>query len=102
MKKTKDIRNYHFSDFYCTVCGKKNFPIIRKPGKEKEPGHLKKLYCIYCQKEQNMIEIKQFGKYTLQDFYIEYNNGNFIDGIRTLPYKQFISKVEKKTYERSV
>ena len=92
MRRTKNIRDYDLSDFYCTKCGHKNFPIIRRPGKAKEPGHLKKLFCLYCNSEQNMVEIKQKGAYTLEDFLIEYKGGNFVEGQRVLPYKQFIAK----------
>lgn len=42
-----------------------------------------------------MVEIKAGGKYTLEDFEVEYKYGNFVDGNRLMPYKQFISKVEK-------
>ena len=37
--------NFLPSDFYCTECGRKGIPIIRIAGKEREAGHLKKLYC---------------------------------------------------------
>lgn len=94
MRRSKNIREYNLSDFYCTKCGHKNFPIIRNPGKAKEPGHLKKLYCLYCHTEENMVEIKQKGAYTLEDFYTEYTYGNFEDGQRKLPYKQFIAKIK--------
>ena len=39
-----------------------------------------------------MVEIKNKGKYTLEDFEIEYNEGNFINGERIKPYKQFIAE----------
>ena len=77
------------SFFMCTKCGNRGIPVIRYKGKEKEPGHLKKLYCIYCNEEVNHVEIKSNGKYTLNDFLIEYNNGNFVNGNRNKPYKQF-------------
>jgi len=95
MRKSKDIRLVNFSDFYCTCCGKKGIPIIRKVGKEKEPGHLKKLFCLYCNEEKNMVEIRPNGKYTLEDFEIEYKGGNFINGERKKPYKQFLLEYYK-------
>lgn len=80
----------NISSFYCTSCGKQGIYIPRKPGKEREPGHLKKLYCIYCKEEKNMVEIRQNGKYTLEDFQVEYKYGNFTStGDRMLPYKDF-------------
>ncbi len=95
MRYSKDARLYKLSDFYCTECGNKGIPIIRS-NKAREPGHLKKLYCLYCNKDTNMIEIKQNGKYTLEDFLIEFNNGNFLNGERILPYTQFISEYRKE------
>ena len=89
----KDIRKCTFSDFYCTCCGMKGVPIIRKPGKQKEPGHLKKLFCLNCQTEKNMVEIKPRGKYTLDDFLIEYNGHNFDEnGNRIEKWEHFIKE----------
>lgn len=96
MRKSKDIRLANLSDFYCTCCGRKGIPILRKTGQEREPGHLKKLYCLYCQEEKNMVEIRQGGKYTLLDFEMEYHGGNFKDGVRLKPYKQFIADYKKE------
>lgn len=96
MRKNKDVRLQSLSDFYCTKCGHKGLPIIRKPGKDKEPGHLKKLFCFYCNSYENMVEIKQKGSYTLEDFFIEFQNGNFENGKRKLPYKQFLMEYRKK------
>ncbi len=101
MRKSKDVRVVTFSDFYCTKCGHKGIPIIRQSGKAKEPGHLKKLYCLYCDSEENMVEIRQKGSYTLEDFIIEFENGNFENGERKLPYKQFISEIRKKERENN-
>ena len=95
--KTKNIRNIKISDFYCTICGNKGIPVFRTTKQEKEPGHLKKLFCLYCQKEVNMAEIKSIGgKYNLEDFWIEYEYGNFTEnGLRKEPWKQFVSKVRQ-------
>lgn len=96
MRHSKDVRLQKLSDFYCTQCGNKGIPILRTK-KEREPGHLKKLFCLYCQKETNMVEIKQNGKYTLEDFLKEYQNGNFdSEGLRKVPYKQFLLDYQKK------
>lgn len=83
--------NITMSDMYCTNCGKKNIPVPRKKGKEREPGHLKKMYCIYCKREVNMVEIKSFGTgYTLEDFELEYELHNFTkDGERKLSWSEF-------------
>lgn len=67
-----------FSDMYCTQCGHKGIPVQRNSGREREPGHLKKMYCLTCNKEVNMVEIRGFNKrYTLEDFLIEFENHNF-------------------------
>lgn len=86
------------SDMYCTQCGKKNIPVQRRVGREREPGHLKKMWCIYCNKEVNMVEVRDFGTgYTKEDFYWEYENGNFNeDGTRKLEFGQFRDKMNNK------
>lgn len=70
------------SEFYCTYCGKKGLPVIRKEGRKREGGHLKKLYCLNCQKETNHVEICPNSDYTYENFLQEYSNGNFINGLR--------------------
>lgn len=99
-KKSKNIRNLSISDFYCTKCGLKNIPIPRTVGQEREPGHLKKLFCLYCNDTRNMAEIRSVGKYTLNDFWIEFNYGNFTEeGERKEPWKQFVSKIYRQEEE---
>lgn len=93
-KKPKNIRHIILSDFYCTKCGMKGIPVFRTIGAEREPGHLKKLFCLHCQTETNMAEIAPRSKYSLDDFWIEYEYGNFDEnGNRKEPWKQFVSKV---------
>lgn len=70
------------SRFFCTQCGKEGIPVHRKKGQEREGGHLKKLYCIYCGKEVNHVEIRDVGEYNLEDFKQEYNLGRFVNGNR--------------------
>ena len=95
-RKSKNIRNIKMSDFYCTICGNKGIPIFRTVGQEREPGHLKKLFCLYCQKETNMAEIRSIGKYSLNDFWIEYEYGNFTkEGERIEPWKIFVNKAKQ-------
>lgn len=56
------VRGRHFtiSNFKCTVCGKEGIPIGRRQSRQREFGHLKKLYCIHCKKETNHVEIRGF------------------------------------------
>ena len=76
------------NDFYCTQCHKKGIPIPRQPGSEREAGHLKKLWCIYCCKETNFCEIQPNAqRYTYEDFLIECEYNNFKeDGTRKYEY----------------
>jgi hypothetical protein len=81
-------KNFNFdSEFYCVQCGQKGIPIVRKQGKEREAGHLKKLYCLNCGVQTNHVEIKSFTKYSYEDFKTEYEYGNFTEeGIRKYKY----------------
>ena len=72
------------SDFYCTKCGRKGIPIVRRAGQQREAGHLKKLFCLYCQEETNHAEVRPFGAYNVEDFKEEFELGRFVDGQKTL------------------
>ncbi len=74
------VQETMISDFYCTKCGKKGIPIARKTNKQREPEHLKRLYCIYCKEEINHAEIKMFGDYRKEHFLEEFELGRFVDG----------------------
>ncbi len=76
------VYNTTSSRFFCTKCGREGIPVHRKKGQEREDGHLKKLYCMYCQEEVNHVEIKEYGNYTVDDFKQEYELGRFINGER--------------------
>lgn len=86
------------SDMYCTQCGQKNIPIPRKISKEREAGHLKKMYCVHCKQEVNMVEIRPFGlTYTFEDFLLEYNYHNFDStGQRVKSFKEFKRELIKQ------
>lgn len=79
-------RHYNISDnqsrFFCTKCGKEGIPIARLRGQERKSGHLKKLFCIYCNEEVNHVEIKEIGDYTYENFKEEFELGRFVDGNR--------------------
>lgn len=87
------------SDFYCTNCHKKLYPVWRKRGQEREPGHLKKLYCIYCKEEHNCIEIRpNTQNYTIADMEIEFEYNNFDEeGKRKLPYNKLKEAINNGT-----
>lgn len=78
------------NEFYCTQCGNRGFSIPRKIGKEREAGHLKKMYCLNCHKEQNFVECKPFTKYEYHQFLEEFYGNNFTsDGTRKKKYGIF-------------
>lgn len=96
------MANFTMSEFYCTQCGNKGLPVLRKKGAEREAGHLKKLFCLKCKRETNHAECKPFTRYDFEQFKEEYEYGNFSEeGLRIMPYsrlKELIrhGEVEKK------
>lgn len=85
------------SEFYCCGCGRRGIPISRDGRRQREAGHLKKLWCLNCKKEINHVECKPFTKYTYDDFLIEYENGNFDDECnRIMPYGLFRDKLHRE------
>lgn len=81
---------------YCTQCGV-GFPILRTNKKVREAGHLKKLFCLNCNATTNHVECRGFGKYTHEDFLIEFNGGNFTkEGNRKKPWHQFVAEYKQK------
>ena len=80
-------------EFYCTQCGNKGIPIPRMKRSKREPGHLKKLFCLTCKEEINHVECIPNSKYTKEDFFIEFKNKNFTkDGQRKLKYNELKGK----------
>ena len=79
------------SNFYCTKCGKQNIPIQRNDGREREGGHLKALWCLFCNERVNAVEIKEMDtNYTYNDFLNEFNLHNFDEeGNRKKSLKDF-------------
>lgn len=87
MYKRKIILDH---DFYCTCCGRKGIPISREKNKRRESGHLKKLFCIYCNREVNHAEVVENTKYNKETFLDEYRGGNFdVEGNRIIPFKEW-------------
>lgn len=75
------------NEFYCTQCGSRGIPVVRKKGAEREAGHLKKLFCLHCGCETNHVECREWDGYTHEDFLIEFEHHNFTpDGQRVIPY----------------
>lgn len=97
-RKKCNQNNFTISSFYCTKCGQKGINIARKTGHYREPGHLKKLYCIYCQEECNHVEIRSMcSDYNYEDFQIEMQYNNFDEeGNRKKPYRIFRGNLKQK------
>lgn len=75
------------SEFYCTKCGNKGIPIMRRRGAEREAGHLKRIFCLKCQQEWNHAECKPYSHYDYNDFLLEFKHSNFDnEGNRKMPY----------------
>ena len=79
------------SDFYCTKCGKKGIPIARKTSSQREPEHLKKLYCIYCKETVNHAEVRPFGEYGRDNFLEEFELGRFTEDGNKIPIADLLS-----------
>lgn len=79
----KNRRNFTMSQFWCTCCGQHIIDLPRPYREQREPGHLKKIYCPWCKAEKNAVEIKPFGSsYILEDFKQEFKLGRFKKGKR--------------------
>lgn len=81
------------SRMFCTQCGKEVPSVWRIAGRGRKAGHLKKLWCFNCRKENNCVECIEFSHYDIQNFFEEFNDGNFnTDGTRKLEYKKFVQQ----------
>lgn len=99
MKRGMFTRNLSFSEFYCTQCGSRSFDIPRVVGKERKGGHLKKIFCLTCQKEINHVECKPNTKYDVNAFLEEWHCGNFdVDGNRIYEYGEFRKRLNNGKY----
>lgn len=83
------------SQFFCTKCGNEGIPILRRTGKARKAGHLKKLWCLNCKQEVNHVEVKEFTYYDKSCFDLEFKYGNFDEnGNRKMKFEDF--KLMKK------
>lgn len=89
---------FNISEMYCVYCGNKGITIPRRNGRYKEPGHLKKLYCVHCKTETNHVEIRPFcSDYNYEDFKLEKEYHNFDEhGNRKEPYRIFRGKLKQE------
>ena len=91
-------RKMNYDDeFYCCRCGNRGIPIARKECRNREAGHLKKLFCIYCNKETNHAECKPNSKYSFNEFKLEFNYHNFDnEQNRIMPFGEFKDKLMRE------
>lgn len=98
MAKTNNTFN---SEFYCTRCGNKGLPIVRRKGYEREAGHLKRIFCLHCKEEVNHVECKEFTKYTYQDFLVERERDNFdLEGNRKITYGELKGVINNENLQK--
>ena len=57
-------RNYSISYFICPECGN-YLPLPRPKNLKRNKGHIKNIYCVYCNKTVKSTEIRS------GDFYVE-------------------------------
>jgi hypothetical protein len=67
-------------DFYCMNCGRAGIPVFRKAGKEREKFHRKRLYCPWCKKECNHIEVRNESEKL--EFIQQFNEGAFQEELK--------------------
>lgn len=48
------------NQFYCMRCGRCVMTLPRARGRQRERFHRKKLWCPWCQKELNCVEVKNY------------------------------------------
>lgn len=46
------------STLYCETCNHP-FTIARRTARQREPGHMKHMYCAFCKKKKGFIETKE-------------------------------------------
>jgi hypothetical protein len=86
----KNNNGFTISRMFCTECGKEGVMVPRQVGKQREAGHLKKMFCLECQKTTNHAEIRPFGAYRLEDFQEEFRLGRFVNGEK-VPVAELLS-----------
>ena len=50
-------QSYTISHFLCPECGNE-IPLPRRSNRNRESGHIKDIYCPYCNKVQQFLEFK--------------------------------------------
>lgn len=63
--------------FFCINCGKEGLPIYRNLGRQRGKMHRKKMFCIHCKQEVNMVEC--YSDEDVRKFKRNYENGVYKD-----------------------
>lgn len=93
-------KDFYISDFYCIKTGLRAISLPRKISKQNEPGHMKKIWCPICNEEHNCCEVRPFGKYTEEDFKIEYEMDNFDEsGNRKESYGRCVARYYQEGWD---
>ena len=67
-------RNYQLRRFRCPECGKEMYA-TKRGGHRTRPGHLKWLYCPWCHKTQNMVQVERGEWMYIPEFWIGFGAG---------------------------
>lgn len=67
MARTMRRRNYTISFCICPNCGR-SFPVPRFKRKNREKGHIKDIWCPFCQKVEKMREVRNDDFVLKRDF----------------------------------
>ena len=59
-------KSYNISYFICPEC-ENSLPLPRFKGKKRERGHIKSLYCVYCNNVVKTTEIRNGDFYVSSD-----------------------------------
>ena len=63
--------------FFCINCGKEGLPIYRSLARQRGKMHRKKMFCIHCKQEVNMVEC--YSDEDVRKFKRNYENGVYKD-----------------------
>ena len=66
---SRNNRSFTISNLICPSCGS-SFPIPRLRSNARERGHIKDIYCPFCNRTEKMLEIRE------QDFVLETKQNN--------------------------
>ena len=63
--------------FFCVNCGREGLPVYRSQARQRGKLHRKKLYCIYCGQQVNMVEC--YDDLDVEEFKRDFERGVYTD-----------------------